>query len=502
MKGDVQLTNRQNGNFRYSRQSSTQYCQSCGGTSSSFGTDNSVPGFIYFGGHTWQLSDRAFNEFAILYAESNQTTDPSPRYTPNGLSTSIGSARSSFPSFSWGASPGTSFNNLYEQFREAVTISAGDHLFKAGGGIPEPADSTCTTPVRPSGPERSRPISISTPPTPRSTINRLVNPVQFTATLPAFSPKNLSHTYIDPQARCLPGGVPRELFHSETKILQPPGYVVLLQAQNHVSRLIRLDDTRRPLADSVKLWMGESRGRWEGNTLVVDVANQNAKGRFDMIGNFATDNVRMVERWTIVGPDAIEYQVRVEDPAAYTRPFTIAARLKRERARSEPYADEALGGCVPRRRAERRAHGGAEGGGDEVSRAPTLTAAAPAAVSTPRKTSVQVLTLAAAVVLLVAIYLLPSPAPLERAGNVVPLTSEGQTCLGIMAFAVLLWVTETVPFAVTSLLVVLLIPSFGSRISVAWCAPASAIRSWRSSSACSCCRRRSRIQGWARGWST
>ena len=146
--------------------------------------------------------------------------------------------------------------------------------------------------------------------------------------------------HIDPQARCLPGGVPRELFHSETKILQPPGYVVLLQAQNHVSRLIRLDDTRRPLADSVKLWMGESRGRWEGNTLVVDVANQNAKGRFDMIGNFATDHVRMVERWTIVGPDAIEYQVRVEDPAAYTRPFTIAARLKRERARNEPYADE------------------------------------------------------------------------------------------------------------------------------------------------------------------
>ena len=203
---------------------------------------------------------------------------------------------------------------------------------------------------------------------------------------------------------------------SETKILQPPGYVVLLQAQNHVSRLIRLDDTRRPLAGGVKLWMGESRGRWEGNTLVVEVANQNAKGRFDMIGNFATDNVRMVERWTIVGPDAIDYQVRIEDPTVYTRPFTIAARLKRERARNEAYADEVLGGCVPRRRAERRAHGGAEGGRGEVSQAaPTLATAAPvAAVAPPRKTSVQVLTLAAAVVLLLAIHLLPSPPPLER----------------------------------------------------------------------------------------
>ena len=74
--------------------------------------------------------------------------------------------------------------------------------------------------------------------------------------------------------------------------------------------------------------------------MVVEVTNQNAKGRFDMIGNFASDTVRMVERWTPVGPDAIDYQVRVEDPATYTRPFTIAARLKRERRSTQPYADE------------------------------------------------------------------------------------------------------------------------------------------------------------------
>ena len=146
--------------------------------------------------------------------------------------------------------------------------------------------------------------------------------------------------HIDPQARCLPGGVPRELFHSETKIVQAPGYVILLQAQNHVSRVIRLDDARAPLSERVKLWMGDSHGRWEGNTLVVEVTNQNAKGRFDMIGNFASDTVRMVERWTPVGPDAIHYQVRVEDPATYARPFTIAARLKRERRGDQPYADE------------------------------------------------------------------------------------------------------------------------------------------------------------------
>jgi solute carrier family 13 (sodium-dependent dicarboxylate transporter), member 2/3/5 len=69
--------------------------------------------------------------------------------------------------------------------------------------------------------------------------------------------------------------------------------------------------------------------------------------------------------------------------------------------------------------------------------------------------------LAAAVALLFGIYFLPEPAPLERAGTLIALTASGKTCLGIMAFAVILWVTETIPFAATSLLVLLLIPAFG-----------------------------------------
>ena len=81
-------------------------------------------------------------------------------------------------------------------------------------------------------------------------------------------------------------------------------------------------------------------------------------------------------------------------------------------------------------------------------------------VATSRRTGPQVATLVAAIVLLLVIDLLPSPAPLQRAGAAIPLTPKGQACLAIMAFAVLLWVTETVPFAVTSLLVVLLIPVF------------------------------------------
>src|SRR5262245_21923436 len=72
----------------------------------------------------------------------------------------------------------------------------------------------------------------------------------------------------------------------------------------------------------------------------------------------------------------------------------------------------------------------------------------------------KLLILLAATALLFAIHLLPTPAPLERGGNMIPLTAAGKTCLGIMAFAVTLWVTEALPFAATSLLVVLLIPAF------------------------------------------
>src|SRR5258705_252770 len=71
------------------------------------------------------------------------------------------------------------------------------------------------------------------------------------------------------------------------------------------------------------------------------------------------------------------------------------------------------------------------------------------------------LTLLVATALLFAIYALPLPAPLERAGNLIPLTANGKACLALLAFAVTLWVTETLPFAATSLLVVLLIPAFG-----------------------------------------
>jgi hypothetical protein len=157
--------------------------------------------------------------------------------------------------------------------------------------------------------------------------------------LHADSPTRPEH--IDSQARCLPGGVPRELFHAQTRIVQTADYVIILQAQNHVFRIIPLDH-RPPIAEKVKLWMGDSRGHFEGNTLVVDVRNQNAKGRFDMVGNFASDQLHVVERWTLVDPATIDYQATIEDATVYTRRWTIGSRLNRgRRGEGEEYWEDA-----------------------------------------------------------------------------------------------------------------------------------------------------------------
>jgi hypothetical protein len=77
--------------------------------------------------------------------------------------------------------------------------------------------------------------------------------------------------------------------------------------------------------------MGDSRGHWEGTTLIVDVTNQNGKGRLDMVGNFSSDSVHVVERFAFVDAGTLDYRATIEDPTVYTRPWTIAAKFVRGR---------------------------------------------------------------------------------------------------------------------------------------------------------------------------
>ena len=146
--------------------------------------------------------------------------------------------------------------------------------------------------------------------------------------------QNPSVDQIDLQSRCLPGGVPRPFMHSPFQFVQVPGYVVLLHENFHLYRVIPLDG-RPHIAKNVPLWMGDSRGHWEGNTLIVDVTNLNGRMWFDVVGNFHSEALHLVERFTVVDPNKIHYEARFDDPKVYSRPWTLAVDLKREEPGTE-----------------------------------------------------------------------------------------------------------------------------------------------------------------------
>ena len=75
--------------------------------------------------------------------------------------------------------------------------------------------------------------------------------------------------------------------------------------------------------------MGDSRGHWEGNTLIVDESNNNDKTWFDLVGDFHSDALHIREQYTFVSADAIDYQATLDDPKVFTRPFTIALNFRR-----------------------------------------------------------------------------------------------------------------------------------------------------------------------------
>jgi hypothetical protein len=101
-------------------------------------------------------------------------------------------------------------------------------------------------------------------------------------------------------------------------------------------RIVPLDGRPHP-SQNVKLWMGDSRGHWEGNTLVVDVMNNNLKSRFSTEGDFASDKAHIVERYTFLDANTMVYRATIEDPTVYTRPWTIQARMIRIHTKEPDY---------------------------------------------------------------------------------------------------------------------------------------------------------------------
>jgi hypothetical protein len=138
--------------------------------------------------------------------------------------------------------------------------------------------------------------------------------------------------FLDPRVRCLPLGTPRGYMGNSVgvQIIQPPGQVLLLYEFNHMSRVIHLDGRPHPGPD-IQLWMGDSRGRWEGNTLVIDVTNFTDKtwivgdiGSEGLsTGSFHSPALHVVERLTIVEGGHIDYEAMIEDPNVFARPWTL-----------------------------------------------------------------------------------------------------------------------------------------------------------------------------------
>jgi hypothetical protein len=135
------------------------------------------------------------------------------------------------------------------------------------------------------------------------------------------------------EARGFLPGVPRVMYMPfPFQIVHTPKYIAVISEYSRAQRIIYTDGSRHP-EGPLEFWMGDSRGRWEEDTLVVDVLHFNDQTWFDRAGNFHSEALHLVERFTLAGPDHINYEVVVEDPKVFTRPWKMSMPLYR---RKEP----------------------------------------------------------------------------------------------------------------------------------------------------------------------
>jgi hypothetical protein len=129
--------------------------------------------------------------------------------------------------------------------------------------------------------------------------------------------------------RCITRGLPQTWFPSEYnngfQIVQTPGLIVVYYERLHEARVIPIDG--RPHLDSrMRQWFGDSRGRWEGNTLVVDVTNFSDRTTFRRSGS----TLHLIERYTRIDPETVRVEVTIDDPTTWTKPWTFAVTGKKD----------------------------------------------------------------------------------------------------------------------------------------------------------------------------
>ena len=132
---------------------------------------------------------------------------------------------------------------------------------------------------------------------------------------------------LDPEIKCYMPGVPRATYMPfPFQIIQTPDNILIAYEFASATRTIRMNSQAKAPTDS---WMGWSRGRWDGETLVVDVTDLNDQTWFDRAGNFHSDALHVVERYTRIKPDVLMYEATIEDPKVFTRPWKISMPLYR-----------------------------------------------------------------------------------------------------------------------------------------------------------------------------
>jgi hypothetical protein len=112
-------------------------------------------------------------------------------------------------------------------------------------------------------------------------------------------------------------------YNNHVRLLQSPGYVSIVTEQIHDARIVSTDG-RAPIPGNIRLWMGSSQGRWARDTLVVETTHFNGKASYQG----SSENLHLIERFTRVAVDTIEYEYTIEDPATYANSWTASMALK------------------------------------------------------------------------------------------------------------------------------------------------------------------------------
>jgi len=142
--------------------------------------------------------------------------------------------------------------------------------------------------------------------------------------------KNLANRWKeDPVIKCYMPGVPRSTYMAfPFQIIQSQKDILIAYEFGSENRLINMG---KPQEAAVDTWMGTSNGHWDGNTLVVDVTGFNGMAWFDRAGNFASDSLHVVERYSLLDANTMNYEATIEDPKTFSRPWKVNVILYRHR---------------------------------------------------------------------------------------------------------------------------------------------------------------------------